>query len=685
MSELSGKDKEFLDQLNTVIVENLSSDQFGVAELASKIGMSRSNLLRKIKKIAKVSVSKYISQVRLHHAHEILEDDDLTVSEVSYRVGFGSTSYFIKCFREQYGYPPGEVRNKSEEKKLNTSVEPSSKKGIGTIMAGFVLVVITIGIIYMQFSKSDEDSDLEKTIAVLPFKNQSADSLNVHFVNGMMESVLNNLQKIKGLKVVSRTSVEKYRNTNISIPEIAKDLKVSYFVEGSGQKNGDQILLSVQLVRADKDKQVWSEQYIREVQDIFQLQMEVAKHIAEKIEVVITPDEKRRIEKVPTENIEAYDVFLKGLDHMHKGTKEGLDESIKYFDEAIRLDPAFSRAYANVAIAKYYLDIFSNERENADEINYYADKALLYDAHLPQSLMSKAYYYMYTTNYAKAVPFLEKALEYNPNSLLIINTISDLYATYLPNSGKYLKYALKGMELDFSAQDSVSTSIAYLHIGNAFIQNGFVPQAERFTKMSLKYNPDNIYSKYLGVFIKLAKSKDFHQTKEDLLALYEEDVTRLDVLQETAKICYHMRNYDESAKYYQKFIEAKQKYDLSIYPGEDMKMAKVFYELGLYDKADSLADRYFEYATKDKSIYKNLSFTAYYSHHGNASKAIEHLKKFSEVDDIQYWVILFLEDDPLMENIKHLPECKKLFREIESNFNENHNRLKSKLRAEGLI
>ena len=146
-----------------------------------------------------------------------------------------------------------------------------------------------------------------------------------------MEAVLNNLQKLEGLRVVSRTSVERYRNRSKNISEISEELGVNYILEGSGQKVGDRILLTVQLIEAPKDSHLWSEQYNRQVTDIFELQAEIAKVIAEEIEVIITPAEVERIERIPTEDIEAYDLYLKGFDLTLVKSDESLREAIKYF------------------------------------------------------------------------------------------------------------------------------------------------------------------------------------------------------------------------------------------------------------------------------------------------------------------------------------------------------------------
>src|SRR5690606_29718366 len=151
-------------------------------------------------------------------------------SEVAHRVGFGSTSYFIKCFREHYGYPPGEAAKRSEQEqnppenppddvKASTSARGSAGKKTAYLLTIAVIVLLTIGTpLYVKKNLSNQPV-LEKSIAVLPFINDSNDSTNVYLINGLMEATLINLQKIKDLKVISRTSAEKYRNTAKTIPE----------------------------------------------------------------------------------------------------------------------------------------------------------------------------------------------------------------------------------------------------------------------------------------------------------------------------------------------------------------------------------------------------------------------------------------------------------------------------------
>jgi len=510
-------ENEFLTRITTIIEENISNEQFGVSELAREVGMSRSNLLRKIKKLTRLSVSQFISRVRLESAMELLKEQAYTVSEISYKVGFSSTSYFIKCFREFYGYPPGEVGKRGGAEPGPAQAKSPGKRRIVMIAGVFVLLLITTLLIFVVRSEEAIPADLEKSIAVLPFKNESNDSTNIYFINGLMESLLDNLQKIEDLRVISRTSVEKYRYHPRTIPEIAKELNVNYLVEGSGQKIGDQILLNIQLIEASTDKHLWAQRYKRETGDIFELQLEVARNIADEIEAIITPEEVALIEKIPTSNLEAYDFFLRGLEPFQRGTREGLEEAIPLFEKAIALDPEFARAHADLAISYAFMDMYQVEKRYSDQIDYYADKALLLDPKLPQSLIAKAMYHISGEEYELALPYLEKALEYNPNSSMVINILSDFYTRHMPDTEKYLEYALMGVGLDIAAHDSAKASYIYLHLGNAFMQSGFIEEAKKYIDLSLDYNPENLYSELIKAYILLAEGADLQQTKEMLM------------------------------------------------------------------------------------------------------------------------------------------------------------------------
>ncbi len=202
---------------------------------------------------------------------------------------------------------------------------------------------------------------LKKSIAVLPFKNNSPNDSTTYFIDGVMEEMLTNLQTVKSLRVISRTSVEKYRNQTKSIPEIAKELGVNYIVEGSGQKSGNRFRLRLQLIRADKEGHLWAKSYEQEnpeAKDYFSMQSQIAQTIASQLEAAITPQEKQLIEKTRTLNLEAYDAYLKGEFYRKRETKNDLDTALRYYNIALDKDPDYALVYCGIAYIYFeYLEM----------------------------------------------------------------------------------------------------------------------------------------------------------------------------------------------------------------------------------------------------------------------------------------------------------------------------------------
>jgi TolB-like protein/AraC-like DNA-binding protein/predicted Zn-dependent protease len=683
MLESRSTDSEFLDQVIVTIGENMHDEQFGVTELADKMNMSRSNLLLKVKKAGNISVNQLIKEVRLKRGMELLRTTSLNVSEVSNKIGFNSSSYFIKCFRDYYGYSPGEAVKKTADE-INTlpvsRANPRRLLLVVAIVSVAILVVVSVTWLY----PSPASTVREKSVLVLPFKNDSNDSTNVYLINGLMEATLNNLQKIEDLRVLSRTSAEKYRHTRKSIPEMARELNVYYFVEGSGQKIGDQILLNIQLIEGHTDKHLWAKQYRREAKDIFELQQEIASNIAQEIQVVITPDELRRIEEKPTQDLVAYDLYLKGTHEWEAGTRESLDKAIPFFRQATEQDEKFAVAYASLAVSYYYKDIFQVQKKYGAEINEYSDKALLLDPRNSTCLVSKAMYYMHQAKPKEAIPYLEKALEYTPNSSQAYNFLSDIYNFHIPNTSKHLRNALKAVRLDMGSLDSATASFNFLHLSAAFIQAGFKKEAEANINKAYAYNPNNPYVGWLKAAIMLASDGDYTAAKNLMIKDYEKDTTRIHLLQEIGKLEYVLGNYENSYKYFEKFVRARDTYNIDIFHNMDLNIGIVYIEVGRKAEGEKFIKRYLEHVENDKTMYKSLYMALYYAWIKDKAKTIEHLKTFSKEDDYQFWV-LFLGSDQLMDGLKDNAEYKKIMRTIERKFRENNLRIRKDLEEEGLI
>ena len=206
-----------------------------------------------------------------------------------------------------------------------------------------------------------------KSIAVLPFENMSADKDNAYFASGMQDMILTKLADIGDLKVVSRTSTEKYKSHPDHLKTIARELGVAHILEGSVQKAGNQVLINVQLIDVATDEHLWAQAYTRALDNVFGVEGEVAQMVAEALKAKLSPAEAAAVAKVPTHNKEAYDAVLKAVYYLNEsnrtGDQEDLERSVSLFQQAVNLDPDYADAYAGLAFA--YSKLGGHSREQA--------------------------------------------------------------------------------------------------------------------------------------------------------------------------------------------------------------------------------------------------------------------------------------------------------------------------------
>jgi TolB-like protein len=249
----------------------------------------------------------------------------------------------------------GKVPPDTQKESNRTSTPAKGKtwnKTKNILIYSFAFLIVVAAVLVIIKSNAS-DRKLEKSIAVLPFRNDSRDSTTTIFMDGVMEEVLNRLQAIKELTPISRSSVEQYRNTTKSLPDIARERHVNYIVEGSGQKFGDSIILRVQLVeiRNVREKHLMGSSFRQKLESantFFNIQSIVAKSIASELNAKITSQEKKLIEKLPTDNLEAYEAYLKGQFYLNRFTPADLDSAMQYFELAKKIDPKYALAYTGI-------------------------------------------------------------------------------------------------------------------------------------------------------------------------------------------------------------------------------------------------------------------------------------------------------------------------------------------------
>jgi TolB-like protein/Tfp pilus assembly protein PilF len=320
------------------------------------------------------------------------------------------------------------------EVRVPGKISITDKKSKTGIITGSILVLVLLILGLLLGPKMIKPAEQpEKSIAVLPFINDSPDQENAYFINGIIDEILNNLQKIRDFRVLSRTSTEQYRGSaRLSIPKIGKELNVNYIVEGSGQTYGNRFVLRVQLISTSNERHLWAKSYDREIQqtsDIINIQSEIARSIAKELEATITPEERRLIENFPTDNLEAYDYYLLAEYLRNQRTPDNLLKARNYFEKAIEADSGFIKAYTRLAgvygLLAFYANILPEEAySNMLEL---AKKALSLD-----SLYAEAYVKIgiveafYNFDFVSAETNYMRALALEPYNLETYKSISEL-------------------------------------------------------------------------------------------------------------------------------------------------------------------------------------------------------------------------------------------------------------------
>ncbi len=267
---------------------------------------------------------------------------------------------------------------------------------------------------------------LSKSIAVLPFKSLSEDKANNYFADGIQDEILTRLSKIADLKVISRTSTQKYQSSPENLREIAQQLGVTNILEGSVQKSGEQVRITVQLINATTDAHLWAETYDRKLTDIFGVETEVAQGIAASLEARLTGRERQQVAAIPTKNPQAYDAYLRGVALLSHPSLDEVMKARDFFRQAVQLDPQYAQAWAQLAVAESQI-FFNREHTPAqsDRARVAAETAVRLQPELGEARMGLgAFYYYCLQDFDRALSELDEAQTRSPSSADIIFTVA---------------------------------------------------------------------------------------------------------------------------------------------------------------------------------------------------------------------------------------------------------------------
>ena len=451
MSEETSMDQLFLAKVNEAIDNNLANENFGVDELAIEIGISRSQLHRRLNSLIGQSPSQMIKEFRLKRAMEMLQKKVATASEISYQVGFSSPSYFNRCFNEYFGYPPGKVKRMKSPGKTKNIYAPKkiiflSLATLALIASGFVIYTIV------------SHRNTGPSIAVLPFDDMSPEKDQEYLSNGIAEDIISALTPIAGLKVIPRTSAFTFTDRNYSIREIGKELEVKTLLVGSIQKDGNNWRITARLINVIDGSILWSEQFNRNIRSYFEIQDEISLAVLDNLKIKLLGEEKAAVVKRFTQNLEAWEFYQRGNEYYYRSYEQkDFNIAIQMYQKAIESDPDFALAYTRLGMSHLFLYWFHHDRSEDRLIKskQAIDAAFKIEPELIEAYYALGMYHYVKLDYSNALKQFEFALKQTPNNSECAFWIACVYR----RTGKWEK-AKEGFEKAFEL-DPRSSRIAF--------------------------------------------------------------------------------------------------------------------------------------------------------------------------------------------------------------------------------
>jgi serine/threonine protein kinase/Flp pilus assembly protein TadD len=405
-------------------------------------------------------------------------------------------------------------------------------------------------------AKVEKPDEKEKTIAVLPFENISPDKEADYFADGLAEELITNLSRIKDIKLTPRTNTMRYKGTDKDIKTLGRELNARYIMQGSVRKFNEDLRISVQLMDAQLEKQIWGETYKGKIADVFDIQEQVSKQIAEMLMVKLSPTEKVSLTKRSTENTEAFDLNLRARDFLYKMTKNNVQFAIQLFSKAIELDKRYAAAYAGLseAYAQYYFS-FERKEELLEKSIEAGLKALMYDPSLTEAYVALAMAYFNKKLYEEALDAAQKALGLDSDNATAYWVLARIYHT-MDHDEKAIELHEKVIELNpdfYSAY--MDLSICYERVGNFSKYSEAVQRQLDMYPRYLSQHPDDPRA-YIFYAQTLAKVKQVEKAKEMGNRAYELAPNDALMLYNLACLFSRLEEKETAVDYFRKALES---------------------------------------------------------------------------------------------------------------------------------
>jgi TolB-like protein len=586
---------------------------------------------------------------------------------------------------------PEKVKDETKESVDSTEHIRKPKKSLILLLSGLALVVVIVVVALFVFDiigGGKQTEDLEKSIAVLPFFNDSEDQENTYFINGIMDEVLINLQTIKDLRVVSRSSVEQYRDPNRpTSPEIARKLGVNYIVEGSGQKYGNTFRLRVQLLEGSKDRHLWGESYEQEIEgtkDVFRIQNQIAEAIANELKAIITPEEKQLIEKTTTTSLTAYDFYQRGREEYFNGN---IERAENLYHEALKYDSTFAQAYTGLASVywdKNYWGTFFSE-DFLDTVLILCNTALSYDDQLSEAYYLRGAYYSQMNDRDQAIKELDKALKYNPNDWMVYSELGSFYLNY--DFVKSIDNYHKAISLNRGEQ----LPNLLRQLGSQYENSGFVEKGKYYFLEAYKLDRDSL-SYYKGLWGCEFHHGNFERALELRKKIYAIDSNNMINLFALGNTYMMLNQPKEALMYFQKWNERSESLSLFAVLGPH-RIGWAYWHNGYKKEAEFFFDMQINRSKKviemgrvlALSYRESYDLAAVYAFKGDKDRAIENLRNFNKLQMIPAWMMNYIKYDPLLDGIRDEPEFQQILRDVEAKYQAEHERVGKWLEEQDML
>jgi TolB-like protein len=337
-------------------------------------------------------------------------------------------------------------------------------------------------------------------VAVLYFENLSRGTEDEYFRDGMTEDIITELSAIKDLRVFPRSAVFAYRDKQITAPQIGQELSAAYVLEGSLRRAGNRIRITAQLVETRTGLTIWARRFDRTMEDVFAIQDEMAKNIAEALQVMLTEEEKRVIEKVPTANVEAYDYYLRGRQYFHQFRRKGIEAARNTFKRAIEIDPNYARAWAGLSDCHSFLQFYwQPTRENLQQADAASRKALELDPELAEGHAARGHFLSLLERDEEARREFEAAIRLNPSlfEAYYFSARSCLIHGKLEEAVKLFEEACRVRPDDYQAPSLLANTYDGLGVDASIVEAAHRRAIEVIEK-HLEMHPDDVRALYLG-------------------------------------------------------------------------------------------------------------------------------------------------------------------------------------------